>query len=200
MESKMCNKCSIEKQLIQFSKDKTRKDGYSYTCKSCKNKYTKKWYDDNKGVIKEHYLENKEEVLQKRKDYYNKNKDIVLVRHKVYRNKRLEEDPLFKLRYVVKGLIRDSFRNNSKSKSSKTVDILGCTISEFKEYLESKFEDWMTWDNRGLYNGDYNYGWDIDHIIPISSAKTEEDIIRLNHYTNLQPLCSYVNRYEKRDN
>jgi len=57
----------------------------------------------------------------------------------------------------------------------------------------------MTWENWGLYNGEFNYGWDIDHIIPLSSAKNEEDIIILNHYTNLQPLCSKVNRYIKRD-
>jgi hypothetical protein len=116
------------------------------------------------------------------------------------RKKRLTDDQLFKLRYVVKGLIRDSFRGNSISKNSKTFDILGCTIPEFKEHLESQFEDWMTWENRGLYNGEYNYGWDIDHMIPISSAETEDDVIRLNHYTNLQPLCSRVNRYDKRDN
>ena len=58
----------------------------------------------------------------------------------------------------------------------------------------------MTWENHGLYNGELNYGWDIDHIIPFSSAKTEEDIIKLSHYTNLQPLCSKFNRYLKRDN
>ena len=52
----------------------------------------------------------------------------------------------------------------------------------------------MTWENKGLYNGELNYGWDIDHIIPLSSAETEEDIIRLNHYSNLQPLCSKINR------
>jgi hypothetical protein len=84
-------------------------------------------------------------------------------------------------------------------KQNKTSDILGCTFEEFKLYLESKFEDWMTWENRGLYNGEFNYGWDIDHIIPTSSAKTEEEIIKLNHYTNLQPLCSKINRYIKRD-
>lgn len=70
---------------------------------------------------------------------------------------------------------------------------------EFKSYLESKFETWMNWENRGLYNGELNYGWDIDHIIPLSSAKTEDDIIKLNHYSNLQPLCSYTNRYIKKD-
>ena len=57
----------------------------------------------------------------------------------------------------------------------------------------------MNWDNYGLYNGELDYGWDLDHIIPISSAKTEEDIIRLNHYTNLQPLCSKTNRDIKKD-
>jgi len=55
-------------------------------------------------------------------------------------------------------------------------------------------------ENRGLYNGEFNYVWDIDHIIPLSSAETEDDVIRLNHYSNLQPLCSKVNRDIKMDN
>ena len=57
----------------------------------------------------------------------------------------------------------------------------------------------MTWYNYGKYNGELNYGWDIDHIIPISSARSEENIIKLNHYTNLQPLCSKINRDIKKD-
>ena len=77
---------------------------------------------------------------------------------------------------------------------------MGCSFEEFKIYLESKFESWMTWDNKGLYNGDLDYGWDIDHIIPISTAKTEEELIKLNHYSNLQPLCSKTNRDTKRNN
>jgi len=56
----------------------------------------------------------------------------------------------------------------------------------------------MTWENYGKYNGDLNHGWDIDHIIPVCSAKTTEEVIELNHYTNLQPLCGYTNRYIKR--
>lgn len=79
-------------------------------------------------------------------------------------------------------------------------EILGCTFEEFKFHLESKFETWMTWENRGLYNGEFNHGWDIDHIIPGSTAKNEEDLIKLNHYANLQPLCSKINRDIKRDN
>jgi hypothetical protein len=200
MRSKECNKCGEVKSITGFAKDSSRKDGYSYTCKTCKNGNSKKWYNENKEKLQEKYLNNKEEILEKRKIYYHDNKETISKRHSEYRKKRLTDDQLFKLRYVVKGLIRDSFRGNSISKNSKTFDILGCTIPEFKEHLESQFEDWMTWENRGLYNGEYNYGWDIDHMIPISSAETEDDVIRLNHYTNLQPLCSRVNRYDKRDN
>jgi 5-methylcytosine-specific restriction endonuclease McrA len=66
--------------------------------------------------------------------------------------------------------------------------------------LESKFEPWMNWSNHGNWNGcpqKINTAWDIDHIVPISSARNEEEIMKLNHYTNLQPLCSYTNRHIK---
>jgi len=58
----------------------------------------------------------------------------------------------------------------------------------------------MNWDNYGLYNGTENYGWDIDHITPLKTTKVEDEVIKLNHYSNLQPLCSYHNRNIKRDN
>jgi hypothetical protein len=57
----------------------------------------------------------------------------------------------------------------------------------------------MSWENYGKYNGEFNYGWDIDHIIPSSTAKTENDIYHLSHYSNLQPLCSKTNRDIKKD-
>ena len=78
------------------------------------------------------------------------------------------------------------------SKNKKSIDILGCDIKFFKEYLEVRFTDDMNWSNYGVV-------WDIDHIIPLATATNEYDIIRLNHYTNLQPLDSYVNRFIKRD-
>jgi len=77
--------------------------------------------------------------------------------------------------------------------------MLGCTFEEFKTHLESRFEPWMSWDNYGKYNGTPNHGWDVDHVVPLSSAKTEEDVIRLNHYNNLQPLCSKINRDIKKN-
>ena len=58
---------------------------------------------------------------------------------------------------------------------------MDCSFEEFKLHLESQFDDKMNWENQGTY-------WHMDHIIPISSAETEEDVYRLNHYKNFQPL------------
>ena len=61
----------------------------------------------------------------------------------------------------------------------------------------------MNWENKGNPKDkilEPNKTWDIDHIIPLSTAKTEEEVLKLNHYSNLQPLCSYYNRFIKKDN
>ena len=152
---------------------------------------------------KEYYIKNKEKISELNRNYYKKNKDMILLNskrsRKIYFNNRIKNDLLYKIYYRVKSSILSSLRYGSYTKKSRTYEILGCSYSDFKIYLESKFEPWMNWDNYGKYNGEFNFGWDIDHIIPISSAKTEEDMLKLNHYTNLQPLCSYVNRVIKKD-
>ena len=162
--------------------------------------YKKDWNNENKKYHKEYnkdyYLENKEFLKKEAAEYRVNNKNKI----NKHTRERKKNDPLFKMRHGIGNLILKSIKRNGYSKKSKTAEILGCTFLEFKEYLESKFESWMTWENRGLYNGEINYGWDIDHIIPISSAETEEDVIRLNHFSNLQPLCSKINRDIKKDN
>lgn len=85
------------------------------------------------------------------------------------------------------------------SKNNNSENILGCSFEEFKLHIEKQFEPWMTWKNHGVYTGEENISWQLDHIVPMASAKTIEDVIRLNHYTNFQPLDSYVNQILKRD-
>jgi hypothetical protein len=115
-------------------------------------------------------------------------------------SKRLKSNNLFRLRTSISNLIRNTIKGKGYKKSNKSENILGCSFDDFKLYLESKFEPWMNWENYGkCKKGELNYGWDIDHIMPVSSANTEDDIIKLNHHTNLQPLCSWTNRYVKRD-
>jgi hypothetical protein len=80
-----------------------------------------------------------------------------------------------------------------------SIKICGLKKESFLKYLETKMEPWMTWANYGMYNGAPNYGWDLDHLIPRSTVKTIEDFYRVYHYTNIQPLCSYINRDVKKD-
>jgi hypothetical protein len=215
--TKICVKCNGEKDINLFPKDKNSKGGYRNDCKECrkreysiyrdKNKASikervKEWHlknkEHNNNLSKEYYFNNLEKIKEKKREYYKSNKDKSNSRRNKYFLKH-KNDQIFMLKESFRRLIKDSFRRSKKSKNYKTNDILGCTYLEFKLYLESKFELWMTWENRGLYNGEFNYGWDIDHIIPLSSAKSEEEVVKLNHYTNLQPLCSKINRDIKKD-
>ncbi len=166
------------------------------------NERSKKYKEDNKEKIKEYnknyLLNNKESLKEKAKEYRTINKDKINIYSKNYINDKLKNDVMFKLKHYARSMVRKSFRGYTKK--ARTHEILGCSYEDFKIHLESMFEDWMTWDNRGLYNGEFNYGWDVDHKIPLASAESEDDIIRLNHYTNLKPLCSYINRVIKKDN
>jgi hypothetical protein len=170
------------------------------------NKDKKKEYAENRkdiinNYVKEYRKANKEKISMRRKIAYDKlDKNLINVKRRDYYNGRIKSDVLFQLRYNIKTMVRDSFRRSEFKRDERSIKILGCTLEEFKIHLESKFKPWMNWENKGLYNGQPEYGWDIDHIIPISRAKTKEEIISLNHYTNLQPLCSYYNRVIKRDN
>jgi hypothetical protein len=73
-------------------------------------------------------------------------------------------------------------------KSKRTIELLGCSIEEVWNHLESKFKSGMTKENHGL--------WHIDHIKPCASfdlTDPEQQAICF-HYTNLQPLWAVDNR------
>jgi hypothetical protein len=160
----------------------------------------------NKKNAKIYYSENIEAISKQKKIYYSNNRDRILNKKKSNRDiineyvrQRKKTDELYKLLCSIRSTINSSIKTKKFSKKAKTEEMLGCSFEEFKLYIESKFENWMSWENYGLYNGELNYGWDLDHIIPISSAKTEDEVIKLNHFTNFSPLCSYINRVVKKD-
>lgn len=178
-----------KEKISNYSKEYRKTDSYK--------KYQKEYQKRKKAINyhKEYRENNKSKVKLSRDNWRRSNKSY----HNSYVKNRMESDLIFNIGCKTRSLIKNSLMRAFTIKSKKTSEILGCSFDEFKLYIESKFEPWMNWNNYGLYNGELNYGWDIDHIVPLSSAKTEEDIIKLNHYTNLQPLCSYINRYVKGD-
>lgn len=124
---------------------------------------------------------------EKYKAYAHKNKDKIRVRKLRWTKHKLGTDTIFKLKAGLRRRLRHALKNNSKSGSA--VKDLGCTIPEFKLYLESLFQPGMTWDNWSTS------GWHLDHIIPLSrfDLTDREQLLKACHYTNMQPLWAIDN-------
>jgi hypothetical protein len=166
----------------------------------CKKRWQEKYKEKYKEKCKEYRKQNKEKLSLYLKEWRSKNQEKC--RHlknswreknrdrfrktsrDYVRNKR-SSDPIYKIRCNISTLIQNGIRNRGFSKKTKTSKILGCDYDFFKKYIESKFKEGMTWESRSE--------WSLDHIIPISLAKTEEELIKLNHYTNFQPLWKIEN-------
>jgi 5-methylcytosine-specific restriction endonuclease McrA len=136
----------------------------------------------NKGVISNIYnIENIDE-LYKNADKKRENK----------RN-RYKTDSLYRLTCNIRSITHKAFKINGIKKNDRTENIIGISFNDFKEYIINQFEPWMNENNQGVYTGNYNETWQLDHIIAISTATSLEDVVRLSHYTNLRPLCSRKN-------
>lgn len=98
-----------------------------------------------------------------------------------YVKKRRKTDLIHKDKLSIRSSISRAFKYGN----NKIYKVIGCTIEEFKIHIKSKFKDGMTLDNYGE--------WHFDHIIPLATAQTKEQIIKLCHYTNLQPLWAEEN-------
>ena len=161
--------------------------------------YSKLYYVKNREILIEcsrnYYETNKDNVLEKSKEYVKNNFDKTsdyqkkyrednkekLQNYKYYYSKnRRETDILFNLKNNVRHRVSEFLKVKNIRKKNKTFEIVGCSPQFLKEYLEKQFVDGMTWESRSE--------WHIDHIIPLSSAKTEEELYKLCHYSNLQPL------------
>jgi hypothetical protein len=156
-----------------------------YRCKTCRNEYTKSWKKQNHVNLERYKCYNTKYNSEYKPII--KDKELKRNKHKIWYQNKYINDPIFKQQCVIRSLIYSSFNRSLKGiykKGKKTESILGCTIEEFIQHLQSLFTEGMTLENHGQGKGK----WNIDHIVPISSAKTEEEIYKLNHHSNLQPL------------
>jgi hypothetical protein len=144
------------------------------------NDRAKKRYQKDPNKYKIYYEKNKENILTYKKEWLEKNKEKLKVKRNFYHSLRLKNDIIFRLKCVMRSRLLSFLKTQNITKKNKTFEIIGCTPQELKEHIEKQFTEGMSWDNRNK--------WHIDHIIPLCSAKTEEEIYKLCHFTNLQPL------------
>ncbi len=168
MITKYCNTCRQTLSVDLFYKNKEKHDGLSHQCKHCEKERRKRWYNNNKAKerqTKNNYKERRNSLQKQRRSM----------------------DVIFKLKSQLRSRFYNAIKNNQKTGSA--VDDLGCTITEFKSHIESKWQKGMTWDN---WTKD---GWHIDHIKPLSEfvLSNPEELKKACHYSNLQPLWAKDN-------
>jgi hypothetical protein len=174
---KYCFRCEIEHPIEEFYKNKHNKDGYDKMCKT-----------QRKNLMNEYQKTNLEKNRKRSLDYYHRNKDKNKDRkrayNKVYTKNRLAFDVTYKITCNLRKRLTSALKGNYKAGSA--IKDLGCSIEEFKTYIESLWQPGMTWDNYGRGSG----FWSLDHKKPLSSFTLEnlDEFIKANHYTNLQPM------------
>ena len=147
----------------------------------------RRWYDDNKERSQEnskrHRLENLEEYKKRYKlTYLTKDKQICRDKYK--------NDFIFKLKANIREGLRRALKYSGVAKDSPSVVYLGCSIEEFKQYIQNKFKPQMTWENHGRGDG----CWHLDHIMPLNLLREGTATLeQLCHYTNYQPLWEKEN-------
>lgn len=203
-----CKECSKRLYKEWYNKNKDKRKQHN------RNKAKKSYYKN-----REHYLENaktyrethKEEIKNYKHNYYQKHKESLNEKHKdnyikynyyykdyyqnnkekikEYNRKRME-NPIIRLKKQVRNMLYESFKRKNKNKKEHSEKILGCDLDFFVNYLLD------------TYKNNYGIEWNkvekvhIDHIIPLATAKTEEDVIKLCHYTNLQLLKAKDNLHK----
>lgn len=186
---KQCKKCNQLQPLNNFCVNKTKPDGRHIYCKTCNLKQSKTYYQKTKHNRADYYKTYRE----KNKEYFNKychnhyhtNKEL----YREWNREKYSTDIGFKLKHITSARIHEALKTYQTLKKGRTIEYLGCSIGDYCNYLESKFDNKMNWDNQGDY-------WHIDHIKPIASfdLNNEKELYKCFHYTNTQPMEALENR------
>lgn len=203
--NKPCSKCGIAKSADEFSLKRAKTGLRDSRCKSCVREISRQWYGQNKkrradsarawvSANNDRYNARRrarraeKSKPETKKAPFDKKKWAADNKERIagYRRKWLENNPVAAMADRVRRRLNEAFNGVGAKRKRKAQEILGCTWEEFALHIESGFVDGMTWDNRNE--------WHIDHIVPIATASTESDVIRLNHFTNLRPLWAADNR------
>ena len=180
------NKERIKQYHKQYQqKNKERIKQYRQDNKERIKDYNKQRYQDNKERIKQYHKQYYQENKERKKQYRQDNKERLAKCRNERRKQRRQSDPMFKLKGNLRRRTNQAFRSKGYSKKSKTKEMLGVEWEILKKHIERQFTKGMSWDNYGK--------WHVDHIVPLASAKTEEEVIKLCHYSNLQPLWAKDN-------
>lgn len=184
------------KEITRDAKRAAARRSYSKNTEKCRAR-VREYRLKNKEAIREKSrerdkmkrVENPEYVRKIKRDWARANPESVRNTRKRWEAKRVIT-PFQAMRLRVRARTSMAIRAMGFKKTSGTAKMIGCDWPFLQSWLESKFKKGMTWANMNK--------WHIDHIIPISSARNESELMHLCHFSNLQPLWATEN-IRKRD-
>jgi len=205
MQTKRCNSCEKDKDVRCFHR---RGEKYlQHKCKDCVRQYAidnkerlaanrkayglanserrKSYLKDNAEHIakrsKAYKKKNADRIKEKTREYRRVNRELVLASKLAWHNSKYRVDPMYTMTLRLRNLIRVSLKSGGYGKNSKTASLLGADYYTVYNHLVS-----TAIRTYGVYNPKADYH--IDHIIPCASAETEDELMKLQHYRNLQLL------------
>lgn len=197
-EEKFCHQCGETKPLTDFNKNKSKPDGLSTECKCCIKINNQKYWEKNKNELKvknKGYRDTNKETINKQRKIYRSKPEIkehVKIKNKEYlptKKEKIKNKRKTDMSFRISETLRSKIHKMLSGKNTSYQKLLGCDTSQLKNWLEFQFDGKMTWNNYGEY-------WQIDHIIPISIFKFDNDVDKIVcfHWRNLQPLEKTINR------
>lgn len=207
--TKNCGRCKQDTDFSEFSPCKKGLHGLLAWCKQCARKYANEKYakdpktrdrvhKNNVRLWAELTPEDKVHLNYCRREKASQNREETNAKSKLRRSEnpdvnrkqverkmvRYHSDENFRLKENLRSRLRLALISGQKAGSA--VRDLGCSIPEFRAYIESKFQPGMTWNNRGLGKGT----WQLDHIVPLAhfDLTNRQHLILACNYLNIQPL------------
>lgn len=201
---RICLKCRHKKSFQEFTQTKNGREYFHSRCHEClvktslrcfkceeikpissfhKNKDLKRGYQHKcKACRGFGHLENQGTT------FFARNKEEIYAQRKA----RRESDPFFKLSSALRSRLWKALKSNKWFKNSNFSKYIGCNKETLISHIESQFKPGMNWQNHS------HSGWHIDHIVPLSHATSAEELYKLSHYSNLQPLWASENMAKKK--
>lgn len=190
MDKKYCWYCDKNLDSSLFHKSKSRSDGLQGMCKDCHKSYRQKWLCNNRDQYKQSCQlwasKNKKQVYNTKKEWRKKNKEYFRKHQREYKAQKRQDDPMFRITSNLRNRVRKAIKGINKSQT--TIELLGCSIEDFKQHIEKQFKKGMTWNNYGK--------WQLDHIRPccsfdLTDPKQQKECF---NYSNTQPLWKKEHR------
>jgi hypothetical protein len=99
---------------------------------------------------------------------------------------RRHTDPFHRMRFCLRRRTKKAFKAAGYTKRSKSENIIGINWNNLVKYFLETF-------GINVLDKEYMADKHTDHICPLAQARTEEELIKLCHYTNLQILTASKN-------